>query len=64
MIENPKRVRNLAQALLYQMRREPTGTSLRVGGIELDRYTRRVFRAGSELRFNPTEFRLLEFPDG
>ena len=31
------------------------------GDIELDRETRRVRRAGSELHLGPTEFRLLEF---
>jgi two-component system phosphate regulon response regulator PhoB len=59
--EEAQRVRNLVQAVLCQTHREPTGTLLRVGDIELDRYTRRVFRAGRELHLSPTEFRLLEF---
>jgi two-component system, OmpR family, phosphate regulon response regulator PhoB len=59
--EEAQRVRNLVQAALRQMHRAPTGTLLRVGDIELDRYTRRVFRAGRELHLSPTEFRLLEF---
>jgi len=59
--EEAQRVRNLVQAVLRQMQREPTGTVLRVGDIELDRSTHRVFRASCELHLSPTEFRLLEF---
>jgi two-component system phosphate regulon response regulator PhoB len=49
------------QALLYQAHPELVGSLLRPGDIELDRYTRRVFRAGREVHLSPTEFRLLEF---
>jgi two-component system phosphate regulon response regulator PhoB len=34
---------------------------LRVGEIELNRDTRRAYRAGREIHLGPTEFRLLEF---
>jgi two-component system, OmpR family, phosphate regulon response regulator PhoB len=56
-----ERIRNLIQALLCQTHPELGGSLLRVGDIELDRHTRRVFRAGREVHLSLTEFRLLEF---
>jgi two-component system phosphate regulon response regulator PhoB len=59
--EEAERIRRLVQALLGQTHPELVGGLLRVGDIELDRYTRRAFRAGREVHLSPSEFRLLEF---
>jgi two-component system phosphate regulon response regulator PhoB len=59
--EEADRIRHLIQALLCQTHSGLVGSLLRVGDIELDRYTRRVFRAGREVHLSLTEFRLLEF---
>jgi two-component system phosphate regulon response regulator PhoB len=59
--EEAERIRNVVQALLRRTHPELGGRLLRVGDIELDRYTRRVFRAGREVHLSMTEFRLLEF---
>lgn len=59
--EEAERIRRLVQALLSETHPERVGSLLRVGDTELDRYTRRVFRAGREVHLSPTEFRLLEF---
>ena len=59
--EEAERIRHLIQAALCRTHPELVGSLLRVGDIELDRYTRRVFRAGREVHLGPTEFRLLEF---
>lgn len=47
--------------LLRRAAPERVSAKLMAGDIELDRTTRRVRRAGAELQFGPTEFRLLEF---
>jgi len=49
------------RALLRRAKPDPIATLLRAGDIELDRETKRVYRAGRELHLGPTEFRLLEF---
>jgi two-component system phosphate regulon response regulator PhoB len=49
------------KAVLHQMNPELIATPLRAGDIELDRRTRRVYRAGRELHLSPVGFRLLEF---
>jgi two-component system phosphate regulon response regulator PhoB len=51
----------VVRALLCQTHPELGGSLLRVGDIELDRYTRRVYRAGREVHLSITEFRLLAF---
>lgn len=49
------------KALLRRARPEIVASVLKVGKIELDRETHRVYRNGRELKLGPTEFRLLEF---
>lgn len=49
------------QALLRRAKPGHVAGLLSAGDLELDRTTRRVRRAGSELHLGPTEFRLLEF---
>jgi two-component system phosphate regulon response regulator PhoB len=49
------------RALLRRAKPDHIATLLRAGDIELDRETKRVYRAGRELHLGPTEFRLLEF---
>lgn len=49
------------QALLRRAKPGHVAGLLQAGDLELDRTTRRVRRAGSELHLGPTEFRLLEF---
>jgi len=49
------------RAILRRARPEAVARVLKAGDIELDRTTRRVCRAGREVRLGPTEFRLLEF---
>ncbi|HSP25965.1 MAG TPA: phosphate regulon transcriptional regulator PhoB [Saliniramus sp.] len=49
------------QALLRRSNPALLSNILSAGDIELDRESRRVRRAGSELHLGPTEFRLLEF---
>ncbi|RYE32746.1 MAG: phosphate regulon transcriptional regulatory protein PhoB [Hyphomicrobiales bacterium] len=49
------------QALLRRAKPGHVAGVLAAGDLELDRTTRRVRRAGSELHLGPTEFRLLEF---
>jgi two-component system phosphate regulon response regulator PhoB len=49
------------QALLRRVSPARLATKLTEGDIELDRETRRVFRAAREIHLGPTEFRLLEF---
>ncbi|PSC06101.1 phosphate regulon transcriptional regulatory protein PhoB [Alsobacter soli] len=49
------------RALLRRASPERVATLLESGDIALDRETRRVRRAGRELRLGPTEFRMLEF---
>jgi two-component system phosphate regulon response regulator PhoB len=48
-------------ALLRRAKPERVAAVLKAGDIELDRERRRVFRAGREIEFGPTEFRLLEY---
>ena len=57
MLELVARVR----ALLRRHRPERLASRLTAGGIDLDRETRRVYRAGREIHLFPIEFRLLEF---
>ncbi len=40
---------------------EPSGTSLAVGDLKLDRLTRKVNRAGRSIELQPREFKLLEY---
>ncbi|MEL6920370.1 MAG: phosphate regulon transcriptional regulator PhoB [Pseudomonadota bacterium] len=49
------------KAMLRRARPEIVADVLRVGDIELDRETHRVYRNSHEIRLGPTEFRLLEF---
>ena len=49
------------KAMLRRARPEIVASVLKVGDIELDRETHRVYRNGREIRLGPTEFRLLEF---
>jgi two-component system, OmpR family, phosphate regulon response regulator PhoB len=49
------------RSLLRRAKPEHIATTLSIGGLELDRETRRVRRNGRELHLGPTEFRLLEF---
>ena len=49
------------RALLRRSKPEVLSTVLKVGDIELDRESHRVFRRKNEIRLGPTEFRLLEF---
>ncbi|HVV94425.1 MAG TPA: phosphate regulon transcriptional regulator PhoB [Hyphomicrobiales bacterium] len=49
------------RALLRRAKPAAIASTLRRGGIELDRDTRRVRRGGAEVHLGPTEFRLLEF---
>jgi two-component system phosphate regulon response regulator PhoB len=49
------------KAVLRRTNPEAGDAVLRAGDIELDRETRRVRRAGRQVRLGPTEFRLLEF---
>jgi two-component system phosphate regulon response regulator PhoB len=49
------------RALMRRASPERVATLLEAGDIALDRETRRVRRAGRELHFGPTEFRMLEF---
>src|SRR6202049_3212117 len=49
------------RALLRRAKPGRVATVLSVGGLELDRETRRVSRGGREIHLGPTEFRLLEF---
>jgi len=56
MLELMARVR----ALLRRYRPERVASRLTAGGIDLDRETRRVYRAGREIHLGPIEFRLLE----
>src|SRR5208283_5155945 len=56
MLELVARVR----ALLRRYRPERVARQLTAGGIDLDRETRRVYRAGREIHLGRIEFRLLE----
>ncbi len=49
------------RSLLRRAKPEHVASVLALGGLELDRETRRVRRSGRELHLGPTEFRLLEF---
>lgn len=49
------------RALLRRVRPEALSTLLKVGDIELDRETHRVYRRNNEIKLGPTEYRLLEF---
>ncbi len=49
------------RSLLRRSRPERVASRLSSGELDLDRETRRVRRAGREIRLGPTEFRLLEF---
>jgi two-component system phosphate regulon response regulator PhoB len=49
------------KAMLRRARPEIMASLLKVGDIELDRETHRVYRNGREIKLGPTEFRLLEF---
>ncbi|MEO0542971.1 MAG: phosphate regulon transcriptional regulator PhoB [Pseudomonadota bacterium] len=49
------------KAMLRRARPEIVADVLKVGDIELDRETHRVYRNSHEIRLGPTEFRLLEF---
>ncbi|GAB4352897.1 MAG: phosphate regulon transcriptional regulator PhoB [Oricola sp.] len=49
------------KAMLRRARPEIVASVLKVGELELDRETHRVYRNGREIKLGPTEFRLLEF---
>jgi two-component system, OmpR family, phosphate regulon response regulator PhoB len=49
------------RAMLRRVSPERVATQLSAGDLDLDRETRRVRRAGREVRLGPTEFKLLEF---
>jgi two-component system phosphate regulon response regulator PhoB len=49
------------KAMLRRARPEVVASLLKVGDMELDRETHRVYRRGREIKLGPTEFRLLEF---
>lgn len=49
------------RALLRRVNPERIADQLETGDIRLDRSTKRIWRAGTELHLGPTEFRLLEF---
>ncbi len=49
------------QALMRRVNPGRVASKLKQGEIELDRETRRVWRAGREVHLGPTEFRLLEY---
>jgi two-component system phosphate regulon response regulator PhoB len=49
------------RALLRRSNPGRIAEALETGELRMDRATRRVWRAGSELHLGPTEFRLLEF---
>lgn len=49
------------KAMLRRARPEIVANVLKVGELELDRETHRVYRSGREIKLGPTEFRLLEF---
>ncbi len=49
------------RAMLRRASPERVATQLSAGDLDLDRETRRVRRAGREVRLGPTEFKLLEF---
>jgi two-component system phosphate regulon response regulator PhoB len=49
------------RTLLRRVSPTLVASTLRRGDVELDRDTRRVRRAGTEIHLGPTEFRLLEF---
>ncbi|MCC2651389.1 MAG: phosphate regulon transcriptional regulatory protein PhoB [Microvirga sp.] len=49
------------RALLRRAKPEVLSSVLRAGDIVLDREAHRVFRAQTEIRLGPTEYRLLEF---
>lgn len=49
------------RAMLRRAKPEVVANRLRVGDIELDRTSHRVYRNERELKLGPTEFRLLEF---
>lgn len=49
------------KAMLRRARPEIVADVLKVGDIQLDRETHRVYRNSREIRLGPTEFRLLEF---
>ncbi|QKV19369.1 phosphate regulon transcriptional regulator PhoB [Oricola thermophila] len=49
------------KAMLRRARPEIVASVLKVGELELDRETHRVYRSGREIKLGPTEFRLLEF---
>ena len=49
------------RALLRRSRPQHLVTRLTAGNIELNRDTRRVYRAGREIHLGPRDFRLLEF---
>jgi two-component system phosphate regulon response regulator PhoB len=48
-------------ALMRRVRPERVADRLNMGDLELDRITKRVRRAGTEVHLGPTEYRLLEF---
>lgn len=49
------------RAMLRRVKPEKISSQLVAGDIDLDRETRRIRRAGREIKLGPTEFRLLEF---
>jgi hypothetical protein len=49
------------KALLRRAKPERIAAQLVAGDVELDRETKRLRRAGREIRLGPTEFRLLEY---
>lgn len=48
------------RALLRRKGKEKT-TCLKIGDLELDQLTRKVYRAGQEIELTPTEYSLLEY---
>ncbi|HEY3777108.1 MAG TPA: phosphate regulon transcriptional regulator PhoB [Rhizomicrobium sp.] len=63
-VVKPFSVPELMARIRTLLRRSNPGLSssvLKFGELELNRETRRVHRAGQEIHFGPTEFRLLEF---
>ncbi|MEF2072255.1 phosphate regulon transcriptional regulator PhoB [Consotaella aegiceratis] len=49
------------RGMLRRVKPEKIASQLAAGDIDLDRETRRVRRAGREIKLGPTEFKLLEF---
>lgn len=60
-IAKPFRLGELCSRIRAQLRRAPQGTSLRAGGLEIDRLSGRALLAGKPLELTAAEYRLLCF---